>query len=97
MNVLPWVSGKIIMDKKHIKIEKQPCTQNIPCNPIKRTQDGKNFTTINITKNLWKKNVIFSIDRTRGHARFARSPLVIRLGDSRIRRGNSGYGEVLKL
>ena len=63
MNVLPWVSGKIIMDKKHIKIEKQPCTQNIPCNPIKRTQDGKNFTTINITKNLWKKNVIFTIDR----------------------------------
>ena len=35
------------------------------------------------------------IFETRGHARFARSPLVIRLGDSRIRRGNSGYGEVL--
>ena len=32
---------------------------------------------------------------TRGHARFARSPLVIRLGDSRIRLGDSGYGEVL--
>ena len=28
---------------------------------------------------------------TRGHARFARSPLVIRLGDSRIRLGKSGY------
>ena len=35
--------------------------------------------------------------QTRGHARFAHSPLVIRLGDSRIRRGNSGYGEVLRL
>ena len=32
---------------------------------------------------------------TRGHARFARSPLVIRLGDSRIRLGDSGCGEVL--
>ena len=32
---------------------------------------------------------------TRGHARFARSPLVIRLGDSRIRLGDSGYREVL--
>ena len=35
------------------------------------------------------------LQNTRGHARFARSPLVIRLGDSRIRRGNSGYGLVL--
>ena len=35
--------------------------------------------------------------QTRGHARFAHSPLVISLGDSRIRRGNSGYGEVLSL
>ena len=33
---------------------------------------------------------------TRGHARFARSPLVIRLGHSRIRRGNSGFGEVFR-
>ena len=37
---------------------------------------------------------ITKLVKTRGHARFARSPLVIRLGDSRIRRGNSGYGEV---
>ena len=36
-----------------------------------------------------------SFIKTRGHARFARSPLVIRLGDSRIRLGNSGYREVL--
>ena len=34
---------------------------------------------------------------TRGHARFARSPLVIRLGDSQIHLGDSGYGEVLSL
>ena len=39
-----------------------------------------------------KKSPIWT---TRGHARFARSPLVIRLGDSRIRLGDSGYGEVL--
>ena len=32
---------------------------------------------------------------TRGHARFARSPLVIRLGDSRNRWGNFGYRMVL--
>ena len=31
------------------------------------------------------------LKKTRGHARFARSPLVIRLGDSRIRLGKSGY------
>ena len=38
---------------------------------------------------------IFELYQTRGHAHFARSPLVIRLGDSRIRLGDSGYGEVL--
>ena len=38
-----------------------------------------------------------SINTTRGHARFARSPLAIRLGDSRIRLGDSGYGDVLGL
>ena len=34
-------------------------------------------------------------NRTRGHARFVRIPLVVRLGDSRICLGDSGYGEVL--
>ena len=52
-------------------------------------------------KKMWWNvfsDIFFKIQffcKTRGHARFARSPLVIRLGDSRIRRGNSGYGEVL--
>ena len=39
--------------------------------------------------------ILFKILSTRGHARFARSPLVNRLGDSRIRLGDSSYGEVL--
>ena len=37
--------------------------------------------------NLAFTSIVVSI-KTRGHARFARSPLVIRLGDSRIRLGN---------
>ena len=31
-------------------------------------------------------NKVLAISKTRGHARFARIPLVVRLGDSRIRR-----------
>ena len=34
---------------------------------------------------------------TRGYVRFACIPLVIRLGDSRIRQGDSGYGVVLSI
>ena len=49
---------------------------------------------------LFKCRLFFSLltvrlIKTRGHARLARSLLVIRLGDSRNRRGNSGYGMVL--
>ena len=42
-------------------------------------------------------DLYIKIYNTRGHAHFARSPLVIRLGDSRIRLRDSGYGEVLSL
>ena len=44
-----------------------------------------------VTSQTLKKEIFF----TRGHARFVRIPLVIRLGDSRICLEDSNYGEVL--
>ena len=43
-------------------------------------------------KNYFPNNCYVDFKDTRGHARFARIPLVIRLGDSRIRMEDSGYG-----
>ena len=60
-----------------------------------RTEKKINLQQIESPKKFIRRHLRFSL--TRGHARFARSPLVIRLGDSRIRQGDSSYREVLSL